>query len=331
MNPLEPLEKDVNACSKAIDKKKFTAVLEKKLPKFFLPLEQTKDILKAQAKYNPRANVSEREYNAFISLMAGWKLNKKIFTIPPEVLEGFIDGGDTDMYENKSFQFPNSILELFPYWTNCVKVNRNVRTNIKGADDEDIFQFDFTFDYLLYAVREYEGNKYLYFNCYVTRLLDGESLQHTVSGCYDINSTETNSVSEFQYDADKFVDENYRVLNKAIMNVINPTVINIIMYVATMNKHRPTPFSIAEAGVKKMGNKLFIPNPSVREVEIGDHVIKVVEGDKVARRGMKTKLKTHMRRGFWRRQWYGPLNKPEERTMDLVYIPPCIVRGFNEE
>lgn len=56
---------------------------------------------------------------------------------------------------------------------------------------------------------------------------------------------------------------------------------------------------------------------------------KVVENEGKIRSG-NSKLRTHLRKGYWRIQWHGPRDKPEERTMDLIFIPPCIVRGFNE-
>lgn len=332
------LDKDANVYFKALDKDKFIGILKDGIPKEFIPISDTPAIINQRCQFSkPSDKIDDNFYYTFLNLIIGWRLNRKVFKIPNDVLETFAEPASKEetYYDHKEFIFPKTLLDSFPYWTTCVSVNRNFNINItsQGSDLSPTI-INFSCDQLLYGVRVDKGKKYLHVICYITRMDQHEGevvkIPDVIHFYYNIVECENKNIYSLEYNSETISDKEIHLLHSVLLSVLNGFITNVMMYVATMNKHHPTPFTHKECSLRRLGNKYSIPNPGLQEVLIGNHdtiEVKVLNGI----RGKKSHLKTHMRIGYWRRQWYGPKSQPELRTMDLIFIPPCIVRGFNEE
>lgn len=321
------LEKDIKVFGKTFDKNKLINLFKTGLPKYFMPIEDTPYILKEDGDVSFKKFFSKEYVSVHLNLSLGWKLHKKVFIIPPDVLTGFLDIGNELEYEReKDLIFPASILDSFPYWSNFVKVERKISLNIitENEGKEDQLSMNIKMNNVLYGIREYNGKLKLYFIVYYTRYIDTEEVKENLTHYFDILSTDSINVLTLHYNVSECESP-----MRGLLQMFLPILFNITMYVGTMNKHNPTPYKQADISLKRLGNKFVLPNPSLKEVPIGDHVTRIINSENT-KKGGKSRLKTHLRKGYWRRQWYGPKNKPEERKIDLIFIPPCIVRGFNE-
>ena len=277
------------------------------------------------------------------TLVETYLLNNKNIIIDDDIKDDILNTFN-DIHIAGKLLIPYSVIETIPYWGNKVTIDMHI---------DDIY-----YDFCLFGLRRVKGVLYLviYLNKesldkegdidnYTERLKYAQIEHETILlkltpsknytnfyepevsiTCVGLDST----IEDVKNEAKKTLEAELELFNKIIARVIP-----FICYISSLNSHEP---SDKNNSLPIVTNSIFsntIPTP--KEVNVGaTELFKSSLSDKLSKPS-KSKIKantksssareSHIRRGHWRMQWYGPKNNIALRHCKLKFIPQTLVRG----
>lgn len=277
------------------------------------------------------------------TLVATYLLNNKNIIIDDDIKYDILNTFN-DIHIDGKLLIPYSVIEAIPYWGNKVTIDMHI---------DDIY-----YDFCLFGLRRVKGVLYLviYLNKeyldkdqdidnYTERLKYAQIEHDTILLKLTPSKDHTNfyepevsmtcvgldsSIEDIKNEARRKLDAELELSNRTISRVLP-----FICYISTLNSHdtsdKNNSLPIATNGIFSF----TVPTPKEVNVKATDLFKSTLPNkpSKSSKSEIKANTKSsstresHIRRGHWRMQWYGPKNNIALRHCKLKFIPQTLVRG----